>query len=300
MKNIEDMIKTAKAKESGKRVVIAGGDEQEVLEAMEKARQEIDAVGILVGNLDSIKRVAEKSGVDLRHYEVVDVHDHRKMLQRAVDIIRRGDGDILMKGLVSTSTFMRAALNRESGIVEEGQLLSHVAVFDIPRYHKLLLITDVAVIIAPDLAQKVKIINNAVKVARRLKIENPLVACVAAVEKVNPGKMPATEDAAILAKMSERGQIKGCVVDGPFGFDNAISKEAARIKGIDSVVAGDADIILCPDIEAGNILYKSLTEFADAVCGAMVVGATHPLVVTSRADNDKTKFASIVLAAICT
>ncbi len=299
MRNIDEMVKLAKSKESGKRVVVAGGNEREVLEALERARQDIDATGILVGNGDAIKRIADRIGLDLSLYTLVDIRERQKMLREAVDIIRRGDGDILMKGLVPTSAFMKAALDKEKGIVKEGELLSHVAVFEIPRYHKLLLITDVAVIIAPDLSQKVGIINNAVSVMRKLGTELPLVACVAAVEKVNPGKMPATEDAAILSKMCQRGQIKGCIVDGPLGFDNAISKEAAKIKKIDSVVAGNADIILCPDIEAGNILYKSLTEFAGAVCGAIVVGASHPLVVTSRADSDRTKFASIVLASIC-
>ena len=162
MKNIEEMVQLASSRETGKRIVIAGGNEKEVLQAVELARKNINAKGILVGNLDAISRIADKINIDLSLYELVDIKDRQKMLREAVSIVKRGDGDILMKGLIPTSSFMRAALHKENGIVEEGKLLSHVAAFEIPHYHKLLIITDVAVIIAPDLTQKVEIINNAV------------------------------------------------------------------------------------------------------------------------------------------
>jgi phosphate butyryltransferase len=170
-----------------------------------------------------------------------------------------------------------------------------VAVFEIPRYPKLLMITDAAINISPSLMEKAQIIQNAVDVSHSLGTETPLVACIAAVEKVNPEKMPATVDCACLSKMAERGQIKGAVVDGPLGLDNAISKKSAEIKGVRSQVAGNADIILCPNIETGNVIYKTLIEFAEAKCAAIVAGTKVPVILTSRADSHETKFMSIAL-----
>jgi phosphate butyryltransferase len=189
---------------------------------------------------------------------------------------------------------MKAVLNKENGLMT-GKLLSHVAVFDVPAYHKLLIVTDAAVNISPTLDEKVTLINNAVLCAHAIGIKMPKVAVIAAVEKVNPGKMPCTEHAAILTAMNRRGQITDCIVDGPFGFDNAISKHSADLKGIGGPVAGDADIILADDIESANILYKSLNFMANAECAALVLGASAPVVLTSRADDQKSKLASLAL-----
>jgi phosphate butyryltransferase len=209
--------------------------------------------------------------------------------------VRSGEAQMLMKGLVSTGTFLKGILNKEFGL-RDRPLLSHVAVFEAADPERLVIFTDVAMNIAPDLAQKVQILENAVDLAHRLGIERPKVAVIAAVETVN-AEMPATLEAAALAKMADRGQIKGCLVDGPLALDNALSVEAARHKGIVSPVAGVADVLLLPDIEAGNVLSKMIGLVAKCPLAAVIVGASAPVVLTSRADSDETKFNSIALAA---
>jgi phosphate butyryltransferase len=216
-------------------------------------------------------------------------------VEAAVRAVRSGQAQMLMKGLVATSMFLRGVLNKEWGLRKRA-LLSHVAVFEGREPNRLILLTDVAMNIAPDLGAKVQIIENAVEMAHRLGIARPRVAAIAAVETVT-ADMPATLEAAALAKMSDRGQIKGCVVDGPLALDNALSIEAARHKGIDSPAAGCADVLLMPDIEAGNVLYKALGLLSDRPLAAVILGAAAPVVLTSRADSDETKFNSIALAA---
>jgi phosphate butyryltransferase len=200
-----------------------------------------------------------------------------------------------MKGMVSTGVLVKAILDKENGLLN-GALLSHIAFFETPHYHKLLCITDAALNIAPDVTDKADIIRNAVKAFHKLGIKQPKVAILAAVETVNP-KMEATMHAAILAMMQKRNQIEGCIVDGPLALDNAISAQAADHKGIVSEVAGDADILVTPDLNAGNMLYKSLIFLGGAVTAAVVAGASVPVVLTSRADSDRSKFLSIALAA---
>jgi phosphate butyryltransferase len=202
-----------------------------------------------------------------------------------------------MKGLLDTSVILKAALNKETGI-NAGRLASHVAVMECARYHKLFLVTDAAINIAPDVPAKLDIIANAVQVAKALGVETPKVALLAAVEKVNFEKMPCTADAAIITQMNRRGQLKGCLVDGPLALDNAVSAESARIKKIASEVAGDADVLVTPDIEAGNVLYKSLLDLGGAKGAGLVMGAAKPIVLTSRADTAETKLASIALASL--
>jgi phosphate butyryltransferase len=214
-----------------------------------------------------------------------------------VALVRAGEADMLMKGVLDTSILLKAALNKENGL-NAGRLTSHVAVMEVPTYHKLLIVTDAAINIAPDLAGKLDIIANAVQVARAIGLANPKVALLAAVEKVNWDKMPCTADAAIITQMNRRGQLKGCIVDGPLALDNAVSAESAQIKKIVSEVAGDADILVAPDIEAGNILYKCLLDLGQAKGAGIVVGASKPIVLTSRADSAETKLASIALAAL--
>jgi phosphate butyryltransferase len=204
---------------------------------------------------------------------------------------------MLMKGILDTSILLKAALAKEGGI-NAGRLASHVAVMEVPTYHKLLLVTDAAINIAPDIAAKLDIIASAVAVARAIGVDLPKVALLAAVEKVNWEKMPCTADAAIIAQMARRGQLKGCIVDGPLALDNAVSAESARVKQIQSEVAGDADILVAPDIEAGNILYKCLLDLGGAKGAGIVMGAARPIVLTSRADSAETKLASIALAAL--
>ncbi|MGB8656249.1 MAG: phosphate butyryltransferase [Candidatus Zixiibacteriota bacterium] len=293
MKTLDDILALAK-KIGPKRVAVAQAEDEEVLLALDHAREERIVEGILVGRREKIERLAAQHGIDVSKFEIQENSDGFSASLRCCELVNRGEADFMMKGLVGTAYFMKAILDRDKGL-GTGRLLSHVAVFQIPAYPKLLMITDVAINISPSLAEKAQIIQNAVEVAHSLGIEAPKVACIAAVEKVNPDKMPATLDGACLSVMARRGQIQGALVDGPLGLDNAVSEESARIKGIESQIAGKADILLCPEIETGNALYKTLLIFAQARCAALVVGTKAPAVLTSRADSEETKFMSIAL-----
>jgi phosphate butyryltransferase len=233
---------------------------------------------------------------DISNVQIIDEKDGVEATRKATALVSSGEAQVLMKGLIDTSVIMKAVLDKEIGLRTDS-VISHVAVFDVPTYHKVFMVTDAAMIIAPDLDQKKKIIENAVKLAHSLDIAEPKVAVLAAKEKVSP-KMEATVHAKELADMNKAGEISGCIVDGPFALDNAVSKESARIKGIDSVVAGDADILLAPDIEAGNVLYKALSFLANAKSAGLIVGTSKPIVLTSRADNEEAKLNSIVLATL--
>jgi phosphate butyryltransferase len=293
MKSLNDILDLAK-KIGPKKVAVALAEDEEVLLALDQARKERIIQGILVGTKEKIKKLATKNQIDIQEFEIEEEPDEFVASLKCCELINRGEADLMMKGLVGTAHFMKAILDKEKGL-GTGKLLSHVAVFEIHRYSKLLMITDAAINISPSLMEKAQIIQNAVAVSHSLGIETPLVACIAAVEKVNPEKMPATVDCACLSMMAQRGQIKGVVVDGPLGLDNAVSEKSAEIKGIKSQVAGNADIILCPNIETGNVIYKTLIEFAFAKCAAIVVGTKVPVILTSRADSHETKFMSIAL-----
>lgn len=248
----------------------------------------------LIGNRDEIFRIADELGMDLSQINIIKETDPSKCAEIGVGLVGTGEADIIMKGHLQTADLLRAVLEKEKGL-RTGNLLSHCGVFEMPGYHKLLLVTDAGINIAPDLKQKMQIIQNAVTVMHSLDVERPKVAVLAAVELVNPA-MPATLDAAALAKMAQRGQIGNCVVDGPLAMDNAVSLEAAKEKHIVSDVAGDADILLVPDIEAGNIMVKALVFLYNARTCGVITGAKVPLVVTSRADSSDTKHNSILLA----
>lgn len=293
MKSLNDILDLAK-KIGPKKVAVALAEDEEVLLALEQARKERIIEGILVGTKEKIEKAARKNQIDIRKFKIEEEDDGFSASLKCCELINSGEADLMMKGLVGTAHFMKAILDKEKGL-GTGKLLSHVAVFEIPRYPKLLMITDVAINISPSLMEKAQIIQNAVDVLHSLGIETPLVACIAAVEKVNPDKMPATVDGACLSKMAQRGQIKGAIIDGPLGLDNAISEKSAEIKGVKSQVAGNADIILCPNIETGNAIYKTLIEFASAKCAAIVAGTKAPVILTSRADSHETKFMSIAL-----
>lgn len=293
MKSLNDILALAK-KIGPKKVAVALAEDEEVLLALDQARKENIIEGILVGTKEKIQKLALKNQIDIEKFEIMEEPDGLRTSLKCCELINKGEADLMMKGLVGTANFMKAILDKEKGLTT-GKLLSHVAVFEIPRYDKLLMITDAAINIAPHLMEKAQIIQNAVDVSHSLGIETPLVACIAAVEKVNPDKMPDTVDCACFSKMAERGQIKGTIVDGPLGFDNAISEKSAKVKGIKSQVAGKADVVLCPNIETGNVIYKTLIEFAGAKCAAIVVGTKVPVILTSRADSHETKFMSIAL-----
>ncbi|MFQ6003144.1 MAG: bifunctional enoyl-CoA hydratase/phosphate acetyltransferase [Candidatus Zixiibacteriota bacterium] len=296
MKSLNDIWDLAK-KTGAKKVAVALAEDEEVLLALEQARKEGMVQGTLVGAKERIEELALKNKIDIKEFAIDQETDGLEASLKCCELINKGEADLMMKGLVGTADFMKAILDKEKGL-GTGKLLSHVAVFEIPRYPKLLMITDAAINISPGLMEKAQIIQNAVDVSHSLGIETPLVACIAAVEKVNPDKMPATVDCASLSKMAQRGQISHAIVDGPFGLDNAISEKSAEVKGVRSKVAGKADMILCPNIETGNVIYKTLIEFAQAECGAIVVGAKVPVILTSRADSHETKLMSIALGVI--
>lgn len=294
-KNFDDLL--SKVKECRrKKVAVAVAQDEPVLEAIKAAKEKGIADAILVGDKDKIKVVAEKVGLDLTDFEIIHEPDVKKAALFAVQLASTGKADMVMKGLVDTATFLRSVLNKEVGL-RTGKVMSHVAVFEIKGYDRLIFLTDVAFNTYPELKEKVQIVNNAVKVAHACGIECPKVAPVCAVEVVNPN-MPATIDASLLSKMSDRGQIKGCIVDGPLALDNALSEEAAKHKGVTGPVAGKADILLLPNIDAGNIMYKTLTYTSDVKNGCLLVGTSAPVILTSRADSFETKVNSIALAAI--
>jgi phosphotransacetylase len=251
---------------------------------------------ILVGPAAKIAGVARAGGIELGDTPVVDVPSSDAAAARAVELVRTGQAELLMKGSLHSDEILAAVIAKETGL-RTGRRLSHVFLMDVPTYHKVLIVTDGAINIAPTLEDKVDICQNAVDLARSFGIERPKVAILAAVETVN-SKMPATLDAAALCKMAERGQIKGALLDGPLAFDNAISREAARTKGIHSEVAGDPDILLAPDLEAGNMVAKQLSFLANADSAGLVLGATVPVILTSRADSLRSRIASCAVAVL--
>ncbi len=254
---------------------------------------------ILVGPAAKIEQAARSANIDLGKLEIVDASDSMDSARKAVDLVKQGRAEVLMKGSLHSDELLSAIVSRDGGL-RTGRRISHVFVMDVPTYHKVLIITDAAINIAPTLEDKVDICQNAIDLVTSLrqdKSEKPKLAILAAVETVN-SKMPATIDAAALCKMADRGQIKGALLDGPLAFDNAISKQAAETKGIKSTVAGDPDILLAPDLEAGNILAKQLTFLANADSAGLVLGAKVPVILTSRADSVRSRIASCAVAAL--
>jgi phosphate acetyltransferase len=251
---------------------------------------------IYVGPAARITEVARRGGIDLRSAEIIDAPHSHAAADKSVALVREGRAELLMKGSLHTDELLGAVVARESGL-RTGRRISHAFIMDVPTYHKVLMVTDAAISIAPSLEDKVDICQNAIDLANALGLEQPKVAILAAVETVT-SKMPATIDAAALCKMAERGQIQGALLEGPLAFDNAISKEAALTKGIDSEVAGDADILLAPDLEAGNILAKILTFLARADAAGLVLGARVPIILTSRADSVRARIASCAAAVL--
>jgi phosphate acetyltransferase len=270
-------------------------DETSLAGAIDAAAQGLIAP-ILVGPENTIREIARAKGIDLGGAAIEDVPDSRSAAARAVALVREGKAELVMKGSLHSDEILAAVIAKETGL-RTGRRLSHVFLMDVPTYHKVLIVTDGAINIAPTLEDKVDIVQNAIDLARSFGVERPKVAILAAVESVN-SKMPATLDAAALCKMADRGQIKGGVLDGPLAFDNAISREAADIKKIDSEVAGDPDILVAPDLEAGNMLAKQLSFLANADSAGLVLGAKVPVILTSRADSLRARIASCAVAVL--
>lgn len=292
-----DRILEEASKFPSKVVAVAAAEDEEVIEAIVSAIKKQLATFILFGNENKIKSLlaAKDAGYEMSDFvKIVDATTEKDAARLAVQEVQSGAADVLMKGMVSTSILLKEVLNKDYGL-RTGSVLSHAAAFQINGFERLLFITDAAMNITPDLNQKVEIINNAVSFARSLGVELPKVALLSAIETVNPN-MNSSVDGALLAQMNARGQIKNCIVDGPLALDNAISIEAAKHKGIQSEVAGKADILVVPTIEVGNALYKSLVYFAHAKVGGVIVGAKAPIVLTSRADSAASKLNSLALA----
>ena len=295
MKNFKEIINLAR--ERGPRTIsVACCQDKEVLMAVEMARKERIANSILIGDIEKTKEIAKEIDLDLSNYELIHIEDLSEASLKSVELVSQGKADMVMKGLVDTSIILKAVLDKEKGL-RTNNVLSHVAVFDIEYYDRLFFITDAAMNLAPELNVKKQIIENACTVAHSLDIEIPKVAVLCAKEKVNP-KMKDTVDAKELEEMCNRGEITGCIVGGPFALDNAVSIEAAKHKGITHPVAGQADILLAPDIEAGNILYKSLVFFSKSKNAGVIVGAKAPIILTSRADSEETKLNSVALGVL--
>ncbi len=294
-KSFKDLLELAKEK-GPKKIAVAVAEDEDVLKAIKVAVEFGIVEPILVGDKEKIQDIAKNINFSLENIEVIDEKDKVNAARAATELVSSKRADILMKGLVDTATILKQVLDGEIGLRTE-KVISHVAVFDVATYHKVFIVTDAAMNIAPDLKQKKEIIENAVGLARSLDIKTPKVAVLAAKEKVSK-KMLATVDAKELADMNRSGEIKDCIVDGPLALDNAISKESARIKGIESEVAGDADILIAPNIESGNMLYKSLTFLGNAKSAGLIVGTSAPIVLTSRADNEEAKLNSIALAVL--
>ena len=298
MKNFSEIFETLQSRGSRKRMVAAWGVDGHTIAATAKA-VELQLVDVtLVGDENLIAQACKDENVDMSIFSIVHNPDEMKSVAQAVQMIRDGEGDFLMKGLCSTDKFLRAILNKETGLLPPKGVLTHCTALEIPSYHKLLFVGDVAVIPAPDLKQKQIIMDCLVKVAQAVGVAKPKVALIAATEQVLPSQ-PASMEAALLAKMADRGQIKGCIADGPLALDVAIDMESVQIKGLVSPVAGDADCLLFPNIESGNVFYKANSKLVPGVRQAgMLVGAKVPCVLSSRADSIDTKLNSIALAAM--
>ncbi len=293
---LEQLLDAVKAKPR-KRLAAAYANDAHTIEAARDAMARGIVDVTLVGDEAVIRAKCQELGIDPETFQIVHEPSDSKAAARAVALVRSGECQILMKGLVSTDKYMRAILNKENGLMDPGAVLSHVSVIEHARYPKLLVCGDVAVLPYPDLKEKIAILNYCVDVAHTLGVAKPKVALIAASEQVLLKVQP-TVDAAIIAKMADRGQIKGAFVDGPMGLDAAIDRESAQTKGITGEVAGDADCLVFPNIDAGNVFYKTSTKLAGSELAAMVVGAQAPCILSSRGDSVLTKLYSIALAAL--
>ncbi len=294
LKNLSELHTKAKSKKA-KKLVLAAAHDANAMEAALKASNEGIIELILVGESQKIHEIASEKNFNIDGIQIIDEPDATKAAATSVKMVNSKEADIVMKGNIGTASLLRAVLNKEWGL-RTGELLSHLAIFELSSYHKIIGLTDAAMNIAPDLEGKTSLIRNAVNYFQSLGIDQSKVALLSAVETVNQD-MNSTIDAAIIAKMSQRKQIKNCIIDGPLAFDNAVSSTSAEIKKIESPVAGDADILVGDNIDVSNCLYKALIYFAGAKCAAVIVGAAAPIVLTSRADSDETKLNSIALAA---
>ncbi len=294
IKDFKQLI-TKLGKHAQKRIAVAMAQDADILLAIDAAYSAGLAEAVLVGDKSRLQEIAAEHQLDLSRYKIIDKKSEADCINAAVEQVRHGEAQVLMKGLCSTAAFLKGILHKENGL-RGPRLLSHLAVFESPNYHKLLFMSDAAMNIAPDLNDKIAITQNAIQAVHALGYSKPKVAMISAVEKVNPEAMPSTAHAALISKMAERGQIKNALVDGPLALDNALSARANQVKGLISPVGGDADICIVPNIETGNVFYKLLTILGNALVAGVILGAKVPVVLTSRADSENAKYLSIVTA----
>ena len=292
---LSDLLESVKIDTTPTLAVAAGQDLDTIL-AIAHAVKESVVKAVLVGDMRKIEKVVEERGIDVSLFEVIDIPDESEAAAEAVRMVREKRADILMKGLVNTATYMKAILDKDNGLLPKDGLLSHAALMEIPAYPKLLIIADAAIIPSPDLDQKVEILKYTIEVAHAIGIKMPKAALVSATETIS-FKMQSSVDAAVITAMTQRKQIQGAIVDGPLALDVSISKEHCKIKGLESPINGEADILIFPNIETANTFYKSTTLLARGTAASIVVGTTAPVVLTSRADSDDSKFYSLVLAS---
>jgi phosphate butyryltransferase len=294
LKTLNTFIEIAQSKPK-KTIAVSAAEDLAVLQAISAAISANIVDAVLVGDSKKINQYADEIQFDIRKVQVINELDPIKSAKTAVKFVREGNAHILMKGLLQTADFLRAVLDKECGL-RTGSLLSHIGFFELEHYHKVLALTDAAQNMFPELNDKVQIIKNSVNMFHRLGVDNPKVALLAAIEGVNP-KMPNTLDAAAITMMNRRGQIPGCLIDGPLALDLAVSAEAAHHKGLKSEVCGDTDLLFAPNIEVANAIYKTFSYLCGASGAACIMGAAAPIVLTSRADSESTKLYSIALTA---
>lgn len=294
-KNFEELVKRVQSVAKVKRVVVVVAQDEHTLEAVFKTRKDKIVEPILIGDKEQINIILDSLGEKLGEDNIIDIKDDSAAAYKAVELIREGKADFIMKGKIQTADLLRAVVDKEKGL-RTGSVMSHMALHEIPNYHKLLAVTDAGMIVYPDVSEKKQIIENAVTMFRAMGYENPKVAILTAVETVNP-KMLETVDADTLKKMNQSGEISGCIIEGPISYDLTMSTESAKIKGFVSSVTGDADILVVPNITAGNILSKSLIYSAGAKMAGFIIGAKVPIVLTSRGATAEEKYLSIVLSA---
>ena len=295
LKNLEAMAELVKANPNKKRIVLCCAHDEHSLDAVYEAYKEDIVTPIFVGKEDEIKKICNDEGFDFGDATIYNIDDDVECAKKAVELIRNGEGDFLMKGKMQTADLLKQVVNKETGL-QVGKIMSHVGIFQVPKYHKLVVLTDGGMLVSPDLEKKAKIINNAVETLHNMGYEFPKVGVLCAAEKLNE-KAQESVDAAALKEMNEKGDITGCVVEGPISYDIALSKEIADFKGFSSPVAGDADILIAPNMAAGNILGKSWSITAGGEMAGIIVGAKAPIVLTSRGATAEEKFYSIVFAA---
>jgi phosphate butyryltransferase len=293
IKHVEELKEKIKGQ---KKISIAFGEDAHTLKAVSLGVKEGLFTAVNFARKSVVESIAKDENIDISLIDILNVSDELEGIEKAVREVHERRANVLMKGICNSANYLKGVLNKDWGLLPEGALLSNAAVAEVETYHKLLIMSDPGVILKPTLENKIKQIEYCVDVARKLGNANPKVAIIAAVETVSP-KMQATIDAAVITQMNRRGQIKNCIIDGPISMDLAVSKEAAEIKKVDSPVAGDADIIIFPDIETGNAVYKSLTKLCNAKTAGILVGTTAPCVIPSRGDSVETKLLSLILAA---